>query len=159
MVSLGALQTGLVCTHAFPPLSARQRVREGVRLRLPQGRTVAALAQDPLVFSQLKSSPVLGIFCLKRACFPVNHSRCLQLQHFRFICTLESKVARTNYKHSLTSSHAARLWLIVHSELFLQKGFSLTRSSLPQPEGGKLLDEQRWHGKACRGWLRPCHLA
>lgn len=83
----GALQTGLACTHAFLPPSARQRVWEGVRLRLPQGRTVATLAQDPLVFSQqLMSSPVLGIFCLKRACFPVTHSRCSQQQHFRFIC-------------------------------------------------------------------------
>nr|KAF6355372.1 hypothetical protein mMyoMyo1_011534 [Myotis myotis] len=112
MVSTGALQTGVVCTHAFLPLSARQRVwGGGVCLRLPQGGTVArrgqalppsgmysasraaptvapaALAQDPLVFSrQLMSSPVLGNFCLKRACFPVTPSRCLQQQHFRFIC-------------------------------------------------------------------------
>ncbi|EPQ12161.1 hypothetical protein D623_10005875 [Myotis brandtii] len=45
----------------------------------------AALAQDPLVFSrQLMSSPVLGIFCLKPAFQAL--SRCLQQQHFRFIC-------------------------------------------------------------------------
>lgn len=52
---------------------------------------------------------------------------------------LESEAARTNYKHSLTSSHTARLWLIVHNELFLQKDFSLSRRSLPQPKSGQLL--------------------
>lgn len=162
----GARQTGLVCTHAFLPLRARQRVWEGVRLGSHregpwpgvakpslQAACTLHLGQYPQwlqpprhrlpVFSrQLMSSPALGI-CLKRPAFRSLTAGACSSSTSGLSATLESEAARTNYKHSLTSFHAARLWLIVHNELFLQKDFSLTRSSRPQPESGKLLDEQR----------------
>lgn len=150
-----------VCTLAFPPLSASGWVRP----RLPPRRPAAGVARpslhaaalcisgsthsgssrpgagSPRVLSAPEVQPCPWHLLPEAACFPVARSRVLSAAAPSGLsATREKEAARTNYKHTLPSVHTARLRLIVRNELFLQKDLSLTRSSLPQPGRGKVLD-------------------